>query len=390
MINFNAMAFENFPEYFPAGFSESAMGNSGAALKGSPGNVIYNPGALAFMDCKSKNIVSGFSYSQLSIPLEPKGISTDAGSVITSSMLPALSATFFKINNARAGLFLYSSDQTLETKVSLVNDGKAFISSRTSSLFLGYSQSYRVSDTQSWGFTLNLRKDNILRNNYLSYSAEDSQETMEMSRFVHGNFEQVQFYAQLGYFQNVSTNYSIGVRLKSKGFKISSKGEEVGHELKSYEEKDGSHKPDVIQQYTTHTADYDHFPFDLLLGNAYRLNDHFEFLLDIGNQFADKYYWSDGQEYSYDNKLRLSFGTKYSLQNGNNILVGYLFRPNAQTGTDSFCKGYTLGYLIKEENTQTLLGAFWLMQTVDHQVNSGDLAEKLIISGVQFMTTYNF
>jgi hypothetical protein len=150
LVSFNSLSSEYYLNYFPAGYEESIMANTGIALDGSIGNMIYNPAGLVNINAKEDSTVSGVIINKRSLSLG-EYLEEESSKISTP---PAFSSSFKKLTtHSKIGCFAYTP---IDLTYKVTNDNTSGFTANISEIIFGVTVSILVTPKFSYGFSLGL------------------------------------------------------------------------------------------------------------------------------------------------------------------------------------------------------------------------------------------
>ncbi|WP_413568406.1 hypothetical protein ACLWBD_12600 [Bdellovibrio sp. HCB117] len=194
----------------PAGHFEAFLGNAGAALEGSAGNVLFNPAGLAFAaDKKSFLSVAGtaIGYSELG---QREGLKSE-GQLNSRPLFTGYSSPYDE--NLRLSLF-YSEFSNYTQYTQTASSDSEITYERS---LVGLSYAGPISSKTAWGFTVGVdfqEKDVMTFQKTPVASEKDFQ-------------QQMFFYVQPGLMWQVSDKYTTGLSISWRALNLDSEGNTI-------------------------------------------------------------------------------------------------------------------------------------------------------------------
>jgi hypothetical protein len=361
------------PNVLPIGEREPYLANTGAALRGSAGSVLYNPAGLAELK-KSRISLSGstYVYNQFStdkftnwddtdLPMQAYGFNSLPSSLVATVSWSEWVYGISVLVPARLKFRNRKTWQTPNTNTRLV------LTSDTQEVWLGLSAARRLSQDWSIGLTVfgtNASSQVVVDTN-LKFPAAPSSMT-NSATYAQSNIYSV--LATLGIMYRASESWDLGLRLQSPSVKLWGKADVYSSSVLILGGAVGTSTSEQNQI----DANYQ-YPADTVLGVAFRPAARLKVLFDLGMQWSAYYETLPGsagsQVTDLASTLRYNLGSEINLTDTSHLGVGFFFNPstkqvvnnNQEQKEDYF--GVTAGYYYGDENIRAGIGGFFSWST---------------------------
>ncbi|WP_413288185.1 hypothetical protein [Bdellovibrio sp. HCB337] len=346
----------------PIGEQEAYLGNAGAALEDSVGNLLLNPAGLAFTQKTAPS--ASMSGNTLGFETTRSPGFYKSSTSFTSRTL--LAAGVFPTEAWDGYFAMFYSEPINDSNIGITNSGTFELNSSTTAG--GVAAGYRHSDTLGFGLS-----------GSISFQIVDTYLTRTQSSPGFSSLsyerEQIKNYSLLltpGVLWRPISWWKLGVSLNWRPFSLEQEG-------LAYRTSQSSAGADLSETARPFNPDIKN-TYDATLGQSFALSENYLLLLDMTYRPEFSYSNDTGERWTEDSFKSLSVGLKIHANFLVDLLGGYS-RSESDFGSANLV---TLGFAINRQNNSLLLGLYYKDNTLKGdfkgQSSSGGLSYAANIS----------
>lgn len=364
-----ARADINFPFILPMGDQEPMLGNTGVAISGSTGNVLYNPAGLA--ELKGNRIsASGSAYALV------KGRTfaiSDTADFTTYVSVPNMLVASRQIKSWTVAFGIF---EPLSIEGDIVADqsapglnGTAHVDEdfKTEEQYIGISTGHELGES-GWRLGGGLFVHREVNTTTGSMFVSPNSGSVYLSSITKTDLEVLSLLPILGVQKDISPDLQAGLRVIFPSYEILGRGHTVTNAMVY----DGTTlTPNKID---LQTSGHYNMPTDLTGGVSWKTGSRVTLLADLGVQFPtvfdDMPNSPQKTQYNTVTTVRWNVGCDYRLTDEFSLDFGMLRSPytNAKSptaGPPVNFSGVSLGGYDREKTVSTGLGAFYINSRTD-------------------------
>lgn len=327
---------------FPVGHIEALMANTGAAISGSPGNAIYNPAGLGFLDDNNVSItLSGNALEQQSFEIPNMGNSS------TVIIRPTLASTTSPLAKGHASIFIanpvaFNVSQSHSLPLTGYNLALR-LALKSNILMGGFAYGRPWDDTLAWGFSLGGIYTTQETYTYTQVTGPSSLATQYSQTFQ----KEIQPLAVAAALWKPADIYNLGINISFQSSPLVSEGA-------YYSSSTNSSTPTTPQEESRSYAPSRTSSVGAVLGQKFKISAQ-ELYLDVSYSGG-----SNAKDYNGDNKKTdenyvYSLGWKMPTANKWQPVAGLAYSKLA----NSEAQLYSAGLIIKQRANEIVLGSYY-------------------------------
>ncbi|QDK44090.1 hypothetical protein DOM22_02405 [Bdellovibrio sp. ZAP7] len=327
---------------FPVGHIEALMANTGAALSASPGNAIYNPAGLGFLDDNNVSVtLSGNALEQQSFEIPNMGNSS------TVIIRPTLASTTSPLAKGHAAIFIanpvaFNVSQSHTSPLTGYNLALR-LALKSNILMGGFAYGRPWDDTLAWGFTLGGIYTTQETYTYTQVTGPTSLATQYSQTFQ----KEIQPLAIAAALWKPTDIYNLGINISLQSSPILSEGA-------YYSSSTNSSTPTTPQEESRSYRPSRTSSVGAVLGQKFKILAQ-ELYFDVSYSGG-----SDAKDYNGDNKKSdenfvYSLGWKMPTANKWQPVAGLAYSKLA----NSEAQLYSAGLIIKQRANEIVLGSYY-------------------------------
>ncbi|WP_413291660.1 hypothetical protein ACLSU7_09590 [Bdellovibrio sp. HCB185ZH] len=327
---------------FPVGHIEALMANTGAAISGSPGNAIYNPAGLGFLDDNNVSItLSGNALEQQSFEIPNMGNSS------TVIIRPTLASTTSPLAKGHASIFIanpvaFNISQSHTLPLSGYNLAIR-LALKSNVLMGGFAYGRTWDDTLAWGFTAGGIYTTQETFNYTQMTGPSSLTTQYSQTFQ----KQIQPLLIAGTLWKPTGLYNLGISVSFQSSPILSEGA-------YYSSSTNSSTPTTPQEESKSYSPSRTPSVGAILGQRFKISLH-ELYFDVSYSGGSEATDYNGKTNKTDENFVYSLGWKMPTANKWQPVAGLAYSKLAQTESQL----YSAGLIIKQRANEIVVGSYY-------------------------------
>jgi hypothetical protein len=360
------------PFLAPMGSFEGITGNTGIARDGSVGAVFYNPAGLSTLTT-SKISGSASAFGLSSVSTEGNGFK-DTRTHINS--IPTQISSIFTRNkfNWAFSILVPDSTTTNINRTTLSPEYGNYVENidiNSQNTLIGPSIGFKTDINLKFGLSVFFQKNEHKETSDTSYGLDNgSPKYLDVYRDENSAYV---LFPLFGVLYNIKKNLSFGMRFSAPSYLLS------GHHKSTLKQYQNDGTGEESQTKNVSKKRKYRRPMDLGFGISYSLTERLRVLLDISNQFEEKYtaYLQDAYDedeiINLKNVLRYNLGLEYrtSLHDALTMGLNYNPDPRKKEGYPFYNRldfyGVTLGYRELERISDTTVGLFFNQAKSDNE-----------------------
>ncbi len=354
---------------YPTGHTEAMMAGAGIALPASPGNSLFNPAGLGFLNTNKLSVtVSGNALEQQRV--EFSGLNTSGSS---TNLRPTLANTIFPVGNNYASFFVAApiiSKIVQPSNFSLggTYDVNSHLSMNVNALVGGISYSGLFNPDLAWGIVLGGLYINQEVNSY--YVIKNS--TSLTTQFTQSYTKYTQAAIFPGLLWKATDWYNLGITVSVATPSMLGSSEYYNSQTTSSTpttpiETTRSYDPSVTSYY------------DVGLGQLFKIQNH-SILLDVNYESPQEQKNQDNETIKGNDKWNYAIGWRGPKNQRWMPLAGFSYSNNQNTETLL----YTLGCSISQRENEVVLGAYFQKDNAQEKGASAQETIGLVFSSQVF------
>lgn len=392
--------------YLPIGDRSAFMANTAVADGRSSMAVLFNPGALAFVE-RNKIALSGNLYFNSWANFDPLvrfGSESQSVELSGFNSVPNSAVSIYRWGSTTLAISVlvpeFSEIGTLQ-KVSLTNYNAVIqFNNKEQDLWIGatIARVWR----EKYGIGLSLYGTRYARHSAISVigsvvSGTNSAEQTGITN-IEGAAHSVE--SAVGIFVKPVTDLSLGLKFSPPGIRINGSG--------SYYQSSRTYVGATQNIVTEDRSALDYYfyrPAEMAIGVSYSLLDNLRWYFDANLQFPISFQELPGASspgnYDLQTTLRFSTGTEIVLSKAWSILAGGAILPSAVPAVEPKYVGrtrtttylFSTGLIYSDENVRTGLGAFYLYADGQQQTDAtvGNVSNvRTLALGALLTSSYEF
>lgn len=327
---------------FPVGHTEALMANTGAALSASPGNAIYNPAGLGFLDDNNVSItLSGNALEQQSFEIPNMGNSS------TVIIRPTLASTTSPLAKGHASIFIanpvaFNVSQSHSLPLTGYNLALR-LALKSNILMGGFAYGRPWDDTLAWGFTLGGIYTTQETYTYSQVTGPTSLATQYSQTFQ----KEIQPLAIAAALWKPTDFYNLGINISFQSSPLLSEGA-------YYSSSTNSSTPTTPQEESRSYTPSRTSSVGAVLGQKFKISAQ-ELYVDVSYSGG-----SNAKDYNGDNKKTdenfvYSLGWKMPTANKWQPVAGLAYSKLA----NSEAQLYSAGLIIKQRANEIVIGSYY-------------------------------